>query len=58
MNYINAFGEDIRESKQRVKKQDVTASITPGVADKNGEDAKLPDQLTVRGIIMVIISLD
>lgn len=45
------------ESKQKVKKQDVQRlrQLIQAVADKNGEDAKLPISfLPFRGIIMVI----
>ena len=45
------------ESKQKVKKQDVQRlrRLIQAVADKNGEDAKLPISfLPFRGIIMVI----
>ena len=45
------------ELKQKVKKQDVQRlrQLIQAVADKNGEDAKLPISfLPFRGIIMVI----
>lgn len=45
------------ESKQKVKKQDVQRlrQLIQAVADKNGEDARLPISfLPFRGIIMVI----